>query len=88
MECLPAGRSAEFLRPASVLPRLELGMAPGARTGGPFHKVRGLFDLANLEAGVQLIGPECAIPLQTPLENLLEISRTVRAWHRGGRTTH
>ena len=25
----------------------------------------------NLEAGVQMIGPECAIPLQTPIENLL-----------------
>ncbi|MDP6352846.1 MAG: MtaA/CmuA family methyltransferase [Alphaproteobacteria bacterium] len=38
--------------------------------------------LRNLEAGVQLIGPECAIPLQTSLENLVEISRTVRDWHR------
>jgi [methyl-Co(III) methanol-specific corrinoid protein]:coenzyme M methyltransferase len=36
---------------------------------------------ANLEAGVNLIGPECAIPLQTPIENLLEITRTVREWH-------
>ena len=44
--------------------------------------------LANLQAGVQLIAPECAIPLQTPLENLLEISRTVRHWHGGGPTTH
>ena len=35
-----------------------------------------------LEAGVQLIGPECAIPLQTSIENLKEINRTVREWHR------
>ncbi len=36
---------------------------------------------ANLDAGVQLIGPECAIPLQTPIENLLEIPRAVKDWH-------
>ena len=36
----------------------------------------------NLEAGVQLIGPECAIPLQTSIDNLKEINRTVRDWHR------
>ena len=36
----------------------------------------------NLNAGVPLIGPECAIPLQTPLENLCEIPRAVREWHR------
>jgi MtaA/CmuA family methyltransferase len=30
-----------------------------------------------LEAGIQVIGPECAIPLRTPLENLKEISREV-----------
>ncbi len=36
----------------------------------------------NLEAGVPLIGPECAIPLQTSIENLKEIPRTVRDWHR------
>ena len=29
-------------------------------------------------AGVSVIGPECAIPLQTPLENLLAIAQTVR----------
>ena len=39
--------------------------------------------VANLEAGVDLIGPECAIPLQTSIENLLEISKTVREWHAG-----
>ncbi len=31
-----------------------------------------------MEAGVQIIGPECAIPLQTPLENLKTIARVVR----------
>ena len=35
----------------------------------------------NLDAGVQLVGPECAIPLQTTIENLKEIPRTVRQWH-------
>ncbi len=42
----------------------------------------------NLDAGVRLIGPECAIPLDTPFENLKEISRAVRDWHcarSGGR---
>lgn len=43
---------------------------------------------ANLEAGVQLIGPECAIPLQTPLENLVEISRAVGDWHAEHATRH
>lgn len=36
----------------------------------------------NLDAGIQLIGPECAIPLQTTIENLMEIPRAVRDWHR------
>ena len=36
----------------------------------------------NLDAGVNLVGPECAIPLQTSLENLKEISRAVQDWHR------
>ncbi len=31
-----------------------------------------------LEAGVQVIGPECAIPLRTPLENLQAIVHAVR----------
>jgi len=43
---------------------------------------------ANLEAGVNLIGPECAIPLQTPIENLLEITRTVREWHHAHDHAH
>ena len=40
--------------------------------------------IRNLEAGVQLVAPECAIPLQTPVENLLEIPKTVREWHAHG----
>ena len=36
----------------------------------------------NLDAGVQLIGPECAIPLQTAIENLKEIPNAVRDWHK------
>ena len=35
---------------------------------------------ANLDAGVQMVGPECAVPLQAPLENLMEIPRAVRDW--------
>jgi MtaA/CmuA family methyltransferase len=38
--------------------------------------------IQNLDAGIQLIGPECAIPLQTALENLKEIPKAVRDWHR------
>lgn len=34
-----------------------------------------------LDAGVQMIAPECAIPLATKLENLLEIPRSVKDWH-------
>ena len=37
---------------------------------------------ANLDAGVRLVGPECAVPLQTPIENLKEISDAVHDWHR------
>jgi hypothetical protein len=33
---------------------------------------------------MQMVGPECAIPLQAPLENLLEISRAVKSWHAKG----
>ena len=33
-----------------------------------------------MDAGVNMIAPECAIPLATKLENLLEIPRAVRAW--------
>jgi [methyl-Co(III) methanol-specific corrinoid protein]:coenzyme M methyltransferase len=40
--------------------------------------------LANLAARVQMVGPECAIPLQTPIENLRAIPATVREWHAAG----
>ncbi len=33
-----------------------------------------------MDAGVNMIAPECAIPLATRLENLLEIPRAVKAW--------
>jgi MtaA/CmuA family methyltransferase len=36
---------------------------------------------ANLEAGVQMVGPECAIPLQTSIENLRAIREAVVEWH-------
>ena len=35
----------------------------------------------NLDAGVPLVGPECAIPLQTAIENLKEIPLAVAKWH-------
>ena len=35
-----------------------------------------------LDAGVELIAPECAIPLATKLENLIEIPKAVKDWHR------
>lgn len=35
----------------------------------------------DLGAGVQLIAPECAVPLDTPTDNLREIRRAVEAWH-------
>ncbi len=35
----------------------------------------------NLEAGVQLVGPECAVPLQASIENLKAIPQTVAQWH-------
>ena len=36
----------------------------------------------NLEAGVHLVGPECAIPLQTSIENLKAIPEAVKEWHK------
>jgi [methyl-Co(III) methanol-specific corrinoid protein]:coenzyme M methyltransferase len=41
----------------------------------------------NLEAGVQMVGPECAIPLQTPIENLRAIPEAVLEWHAAGNRT-
>jgi MtaA/CmuA family methyltransferase len=32
-----------------------------------------------VEAGVRVVGPECAVPLRTPVENLVAIRRAVRA---------
>ncbi len=33
-----------------------------------------------LDAGVQLIAPECAVPLATKLQNLMEMPRAVKDW--------
>jgi hypothetical protein len=33
-----------------------------------------------VDAGVRVVGPECAIPLQTPLENLRIITSTVESF--------
>ncbi len=33
-----------------------------------------------MDAGIEMIAPECAIPLATKLENLLEIPRAVKQW--------
>ncbi len=35
----------------------------------------------NLEHGVHLVGPECAVPLQASIENLKEIPQAVKDWH-------
>ena len=39
----------------------------------------------NLDAGVQLVGPECAVPLQTPIENLKEIPEAIGVGTRNTR---
>ena len=36
----------------------------------------------DLDAGIPLIAPECAVPLQTPVENLKEIPKAVAQWQR------
>jgi [methyl-Co(III) methanol-specific corrinoid protein]:coenzyme M methyltransferase len=33
-----------------------------------------------MDAGVNMIAPECAVPLATKLENIMEIPRAVKAW--------
>ena len=38
--------------------------------------------IQNLDAHVQLVGAECAIPLQTSIENLKAIPQAVRDWHK------
>ena len=42
----------------------------------------------NLDAGVNLIGPECAIPLQTSIENLKEIPKAIVDWHAEAKRVH
>ncbi len=42
----------------------------------------------NLDAGVNLIGPECAIPLQTSIENLKEIPNAIVDWHAEEKRVH
>ena len=46
---------------------------------GPEHVAEEV--VRNLDAGVPLVGPECAIPLQTAIENLKEIPLAVARWH-------
>jgi [methyl-Co(III) methanol-specific corrinoid protein]:coenzyme M methyltransferase len=36
----------------------------------------------DLEAGIPLIAPECAVPLDTPVENLKQIPKAVAQWQR------
>lgn len=49
-------------------------------TAGPAQVRQEVF--RALDEGVALIAPECAIPLQTATENLVEIPRAVAAWHQ------
>ena len=37
----------------------------------------------NLEQGIHMVGPECAVPLQASIENLKAIPRAVKDWHSG-----
>ncbi len=36
----------------------------------------------NLDHGIHLVGPECAVPLQASIENLKAIPQAVKAWHK------
>jgi uroporphyrinogen-III decarboxylase len=36
-----------------------------------------------LDAGIEIIGPACAVPLTAPMANLLEIRRSVDAYIAG-----
>ena len=38
--------------------------------------------IVNLEAGVDIISPGCAISPQCPNANLQEMARAIRRWHR------
>ena len=40
----------------------------------------------NMDASVHLVGPECAIRLQTSIENLKEIPLAVKEWHQDHKT--
>jgi uroporphyrinogen-III decarboxylase len=33
-----------------------------------------------VEAGVQILAPECAVPLRTPMENLKALHRAVKSY--------
>jgi [methyl-Co(III) methanol-specific corrinoid protein]:coenzyme M methyltransferase len=35
----------------------------------------------NLEHGIHMVGPECAVPLQASVENLKAIPQAVKDWH-------
>ena len=49
---------------------------------GPEEITKEVF--GNLEHGIHMVGPECAIPLQTSIENLKAIPAAVKDWHRSG----
>ena len=36
----------------------------------------------NLEHGIHMVGPECAVPLQASVENLKAIPQAVKDWHK------
>jgi [methyl-Co(III) methanol-specific corrinoid protein]:coenzyme M methyltransferase len=67
--------------PAESVRRVAGRLALVGSVNNPVTLLRGAPDqvraevLRNLQAGVSLIGPECAIPLQTPIPNLQEIPR-------------
>ena len=54
----------------------------------PLERIASFMNSQGARAGVQLVGPECAIPLQTAIENLKEIPLAVRDWHREHATTN
>jgi MtaA/CmuA family methyltransferase len=53
---------------------------------GPDVVRQEVFD--NLDAGIHMVGPECAIPLQTSIENLKAIPEAVKEWHAKRDATH
>ena len=42
---------------------------------------------ACMDAGVNMIAPECAVPLSAKLDNVLEIPRAVHDWYTEDRTS-